>query len=156
MLRLSKMTDYGTVVLAALAREPETLHTAAELAEQTRLGLPTVSKLLKQLARGGLVRSTRGAHGGYSLARAPDAISAVEIIDAIEGPVALTECSEHAGNNCGLESICAVGSSWQRINFAIREALKAITLDTLCRADQSPPPEIRIDASRLFQSRASS
>jgi len=155
MLRLSKMTDYGTVVLAALAVEPGSVHTSAELAERTRLGLPTVSKLLKQLAKGGLVRSTRGAHGGYSLARRPANISAVEIIDAIEGPVALTECSVDE-NLCGLESSCGVGSSWQRINLAIRDALKAITLETLCQADRAPIPEIRIDASRLFRSRASS
>ena len=93
MLRISRLTDYATVLLAALAGEPARVQTAAALAEQTHIAAPTVSKLLKQLQRTGLVVSTRGLHGGYQLARPAAQISAAAILDALEGPVALTDCS---------------------------------------------------------------
>ena len=123
MLRISKLTDYGTVILACLASQTDRLWTAAEVAERTRVGLPTVSKLLKKLQRSGLVISTRGSHGGYH----PAEISAARILDALEGPLAITECSgQHS--NCGIESNCRVGHVWQRVNGAIRRALTDITL----------------------------
>jgi FeS assembly SUF system regulator len=127
MLRISKLTDYGTVILALLALEPHRSLAAAEVAERTRIGLPTVSKLLKKLQRSGLVISTRGSLGGYQLARPATEVTAAKILDALEGPVAITECSgEHSG--CGLESSCNVGHAWQRVNAAIRRALNDITL----------------------------
>ena len=130
MLRISKLTDYGTVVLACLAATPDRHQTAGQVAERTRLAAPTVSKLLKSFHRAGLVTSTRGAHGGYRLARAPNSISAASIIDAIEGPVAITECS---GNHsaCDIESVCRTGGAWQRINDAIRRSLEEISLAQL-------------------------
>src|SRR5688572_24073034 len=118
MLRISKLTDYATVILARLSAAPERLHTAAEVAETTRLSLPTVSKLLKELQRAGLVTSTRGMHGGYKLTRAPSAISATAILDVFEGPVAITECSGHE-SRCGIEHTCGVARPWQKINAAI-------------------------------------
>lgn len=148
MLRLSKLTDYGTVVLAALAREPERMLSAADLAARTQIAPPTVSKLLKLLSRGGLVQATRGAHGGYTLARDPEDITAVHIIDAIEGPVALTECSgDHS--QCGIEAHCAVGTNWQRINLAIREALKGVSLAQLARPSMLSPATVKVDVSAL-------
>lgn len=132
MLRLSKLTDYGTVVLAYMANRPDAVHAAADVAAATRVGLPTVSKLLKAFTRAGLVTSYRGAHGGYSLARPPEAISAVDIIDAIEGPVAITQCSLNH-SNCGIEAVCGVGHNWQRISHVIREALTTVTLAQLTR-----------------------
>jgi FeS assembly SUF system regulator len=130
MLRISKLTDYGTVILACLAGQPDRLWTAAEVAERTHIGLATVSKLLKKLQRSGLVTSTRGSHGGYQLARPADGISAAQILDALEGPFALTECSgEHSA--CGLASNCRVGHVWQRVNAAIRRALNDISLAEL-------------------------
>jgi len=93
MLRLSKLTDYGMVVMTALARAPQGLRNAADLADETHIGAPTVSKLLKRLGRAGLVESERGAQGGYRLARAPSKIDVAEVIAAIEGPIGLTECS---------------------------------------------------------------
>ena len=93
MLRISRLTDYATVVLAALAGEPARLQTATSLAEHTHIAAPTVSKILKQLQRAGLVVSTRGTHGGYQLARPPAQISAAAILDALEGPVTLTDCA---------------------------------------------------------------
>lgn len=130
MLRISKLTDYGTVILAALAAEPARVQTATEVADRTRIALPTVSKLLKSLQRGGLVISTRGSHGGYQLARSPQEISAASILDAIEGPIALTECSsDHS--SCGIATTCNVGHAWQRVNTAIRRALNDVSLAQL-------------------------
>ena len=130
MLRISKLTDYGTVVLVCLATSDDQPHSAAEVARRTRLAQPTVSKLLKALARAGLVNSCRGAQGGYSLSRAARAITAAEILDVLEGPVAITECSSQ-DSQCELETICSVGHVWQRINREIRRALEGITLDQL-------------------------
>ena len=126
MLRMSKLTDYATVLLAHMA-DRTGVSSSAELAASTQLTLPTVSKLLKTLAKAGLVESVRGPLGGYRLARSPAAISAAEIIDALEGPVAITECSAAAGQ-CGLEPVCLVGSAWQRINRSIRRALDQVSL----------------------------
>jgi FeS assembly SUF system regulator len=130
MLRISKMTDYATLILAHLADDGAGRKTAVELAECSHIGVATVSKLLKELQRAGLVASTRGAHGGYALGRAATAISAADIIDAVEGPVGLTECATHPGQ-CGLESSCRVGHSWQRVNAAIHRALRGVTLTQL-------------------------
>jgi FeS assembly SUF system regulator len=130
MLRMSKLTDYGTVVLAHLAISGTTWSTAGSVAGATHLSRPTVSKLLKKLARSGLVVSERGAHGGYALARAPERISAAEILDALEGPVAITECSATDGA-CDLQRFCQVGHAWQRINRSIRRALQDVTLADL-------------------------
>ena len=139
MLRLSKLTDYGTVVLSQMAREPERLHTAAELAVSLHLAAPTVSKLLKLFAKAGLVSSHRGARGGYALARPADQITAVQIINAIEGPVAITQCSM-SHSHCGIEAVCGIGHNWQRISLAIRDALRTVTLAQLARPVALPPP----------------
>jgi FeS assembly SUF system regulator len=130
VLRISKLTDYGTMVLACLAARPERRLTAAAVAERTRLALPTVSKLLKSLHRAGIVSSTRGAQGGYQLARPAARVSAAAIIDAIEGPVAITECSGHH-SACDLETSCSTGGAWQRVNAAIRRSLEEISLAQL-------------------------
>ena len=135
MLRISRLTDYATVILASLAHGG--LASAADIAERTHIGVPTVSKLLKELQHAGLVRSVRGAHGGYQLARATAEITAADIIDAVEGPVALTECSNGSGF-CGIEATCLVGHGWQRISLAIRRALTDVSLDELLRRDLPP------------------
>ncbi len=127
MLRISKLTDYGTVILARLAQEPGLQLTATQLAQLTHVPLATVSKLLKQLQRHALVTSTRGLHGGYRLARLPDTITAADVLDALEGPVALTECATQP-NHCGIESSCGVNRAWQKVNTAIRRTLSSITL----------------------------
>jgi FeS assembly SUF system regulator len=136
MIRISRLTDYATVILALLASDPERPLAAAEVSERTRIALPTASKLLKKLQRTGLVTSTRGSHGGYQLALPASEITAAKILDALEGPVAITECSgEHS--SCGLESNCSVGSAWQRVNAAIRKALNDITLAQLSGKERS-------------------
>ena len=137
MLRISRLTDYATVLLATLAGEPQRVQTAASLAEQTRIAAPTVSKLLQQLQRAGLVTSTRGLHGGYQLARPAAEISAAGILDALEGPVALTDCSAGHGQ-CEIEQNCRVGRVWQRLNLAIRRALYDVSLAQLAGLDAPP------------------
>jgi FeS assembly SUF system regulator len=127
MLRISKLTDYATVLLGRLARDPAAQLTAAQLATETQVAATTVSKLLKQLQRAGLVQSTLGTHGGYRLARPAIEISAAQILDAMEGPMAMVECARHE-HHCGIESTCGVGRAWQRVNVAIRRSLQEITL----------------------------
>lgn len=136
MVRISRLTDYATVLLAALAEQPQRLQTATSLAEQTRIAAPTVSKLLKQLQRAGLVASTRGLHGGYQLARPATEISAAAILDALEGPLALTDCSVGAGQ-CEIEETCRVGRVWQQLNLAIRRSLYDVSLAQLAGIDTS-------------------
>ena len=137
MLRVSKLTDYATVVLTFLAAGDDMM-SAQALAERARLELPTVSKLLKQLAQAGLVASTRGINGGYRLVRAPERISIADIVTAMEGPIGMTECSAHAGM-CGHEPHCGVRVNWQRINQAIAGALANVTLADMLH----PPPKQR-------------
>lgn len=127
MLKLSKLTDYGTLVMTVLAARPEALRSTAELAARTHLGAATVAKLLKRLAQGKLVESIRGAHGGYRLARAPETISVADVVRVLEGPIGITECTVHRGG-CGIESSCSARANWRLINSAIREALEAVTL----------------------------
>jgi FeS assembly SUF system regulator len=138
MVRISRLTDYATVLLAVLAAQPERVQTAAALAEQTHIAAPTVSKLLKQLQRAALVSSTRGLHGGYQLARPATQISAAAILDALEGPMALTDCSVARGQ-CEIEQSCRVGHVWQRLNLAIRRSLVDVSLAQLAGIDPFPP-----------------
>ena len=133
MLRISKLTDYGTLILAQLPVSGGGLASAGEVAGRTHLTQPTVSKLLKTMTRAGLVVSTRGAQGGYALARPASDITAAQIIDALDGPVAITECSS-ADGNCNLESVCRVGHAWQKINVGIRKALAQVSLADLQQA----------------------
>ncbi len=143
MLRVSKLTDYATVVMACLAARGSDLASAQALADSARLEVPTVSKLLKQLAQAGLVVSTRGVNGGYRLARAPEGITIADIVIAIEGPIGMTECSVHSGV-CGHEPHCGVRVNWRRINQAIAGALASVTL-----AEMSRPPGRRSVATPL-------
>lgn len=152
MLRISKLTDYATVILAALAADPDRVLTATALAERTRVALPTVSKLLKVLQRSGLVTSTRGLHGGYQLSRPAAQITAAAILDALEGPLALTDCSAGLGHCC-IEETCRVGRAWQRLNHAIRKSLHEVTLAQLAGLDSTqlrlPALEREVKATSL-------
>jgi FeS assembly SUF system regulator len=137
VLRISKLTDYATVILASLAGDAGQHHTATDVARRSRLATPTVSKLLKQLQRAGLVESARGLHGGYRLARPASQISAACMLDALEGPLALTECAT-THSRCDLQSSCSVGGAWQRINVAIRQSLEEISLAELAGLESNP------------------
>jgi FeS assembly SUF system regulator len=132
MIRITKQTDYGIVLLTQMALAPQRQFNAPELAAEASLPLPMVSKILKQLVREGLLTSHRGVKGGYSLARPSDEISVAELIAALEGPIALTECISVEGD-CSHEPVCKVRSNWQRINGAVRSALEGISLSEMAR-----------------------
>ena len=140
MLKLSKLADYATVLMTAVAREPSRTHTGQELAERTRIPAPTVAKLLKVLTKDGLLESLRGAHGGYRLGRAAERISVADIIKALEGPIAVTACSAHGPEPCTIETDCATRANWRLINTAIREALEAVTLAQMVHGSASAAP----------------
>ncbi len=127
MLRVSKLTDYATVVMTVLADAPQAVFSAQDLAARAHLELPTVSKLLKQLAQAELVVSFRGVNGGYRLARAPEQISLADILIAMEGPFGMTECSAHVGA-CGHEVHCGVRGNWRRVSDVIETTLREVTL----------------------------
>ncbi len=140
MLKVSKLSDYATVLLVRLASQPGHVQSAAELAEAVHLEPPTVSKVLKLLATAGLVDSRRGASGGYRLARPVAEISIVQIIEAIDGPIGMTECSRREGQ-CSHEPHCDVRAPWQRISDAVVQSLSQIRLtDMLAPAPAQPPP----------------
>ena len=136
MLRLNRLTDYAVVVMVQLARSGEVM-TAQRLAERTSLPPPTVAKLLALLAKSGLAAAQRGAAGGYELGRAPEHISVADIIETLEGPVALTACVEGANHLCSLESVCAMRGHWDTVNAAIRRALESVSLEAMARAGDS-------------------
>lgn len=138
MLRISRLTDYATVVMTCLATTPDEVLSTAQIAECTRLELPTVSKLLKQLGRAGLVESFRGVNGGYRLARPAADINLAEIVEALEGPLGMTECSVAVGQ-CDFESHCSVRGNWQRINQTVGSALQAMSLADMLRPAKSHP-----------------
>lgn len=130
MLRITRLADYGVVLATRLASlPPEDMRSVPELARETGVPQPTVGKILKQLGRAGILESTRGARGGYRLARSPDDVTVADVIAALEGPIGMTECG-HGGDHsdCELSSRCGVRGNWQRINQAIASALDAITL----------------------------
>ena len=149
MLRLSKMADYGTVVMTAMVLEPERSRSAAEIAAAIHVPLPTVSKILKTLARSELLISTRGPTGGYLLARPADRISLVDVIYAMDGPIGMTECSVTPGL-CSQESGCVVRANWQRINQLVLGVLGGVTLSQMAE-----PVSRTVDVSAIAGRRAS-
>lgn len=139
MIRLGRLTDYGIVLMAHLAGAGQGPHAARDVAAATQLPLPAVSKLLKSLAREGLLISSRGTKGGYQLARPAEQITVPQMITALEGPIALTDCNLHEGA-CSQEPRCHVRTPWQRINRAVHDALSQIRLADL--AAQGEPGSI--------------
>ena len=136
MIRMSKLTDYGVILMTCFARDAaRAVRTSRELSVHARLAPPTVSKLLKQLARAELLVSHRGAKGGYRLARAPESVTLKDVITALEGPIALSDCTDAEPGRCRLERRCPVRANWREINRAVNDALAALTL-----ADLVPRP----------------
>jgi FeS assembly SUF system regulator len=142
MLRLSKFADYGTQVMAYMARDGA-VHSASEVAAGLGISVPTVSKILKMLVRENLVASSLGARGGYMLARDPGEITIAEIINAMDGPISITECSG-ATTSCERESTCSTRSNWQGINHIIYDALNKVNL-----AQMTAPRTQVVDVSRI-------
>jgi FeS assembly SUF system regulator len=131
MIRLSRLADYGLVLMGRMAGEARAVHTAIGLAEDSQLPMPTVAKLLVRLAQGGLLISHRGAKGGYELARPPAEISVADIVVAVDGPIALTQCLEHGADPCCVEPVCPTRRGWNRLNEAVKRALADVSLAEL-------------------------
>lgn len=142
MFRINKLTDYAVVLLVDMARSGRCRSTAG-IAADTGVPLPTVAKVMKVLAREGLVVSTRGAGGGYCLSREPDKITMADMIVAIEGPIALTSCVDEADDDgCGIEMLCPMHGHWSRVNAAVRAALSAVTLAEMAMECSQPRPAV--------------
>lgn len=139
MLRMSKLADYAFIILSRMLESPEVNWSASALSAATTLPLPTVAKLMKLLSKGGLVCAQRGAAGGYKLMHTAKNISIARIIEAVDGPIGLTECAGKAAGkktcDCAVENECPVREGWARVNRAIMRALEDVTL-----ADLLPPP----------------
>ena len=151
MLRISKLTDYAAILLAELARRPESCVSASLLAEATGLELPTVSKVLKTLAKGDVVDSLRGVNGGYRLARLPQDISVAAIVRAMEGPIALTECALEPGL-CSFEAHCHLRGHWQQIGAAVEGALDRLSLADLTSTQTERIAIRAVDSARAVTS----
>lgn len=138
MLRITKFTDYGFLMLAHMANSHEPLHNARDLSGACHIPLPMASKILKMLAREGVLVSHRGIKGGYSLSRSPERITVADIVGALEGPIALTECLDETTTQCALEFHCPLKTNWDRINQVIKEALTKITLKEMAQTFAAP------------------
>ena len=128
MIRMTRLTDYGIMLLTLFARDAKhPMKSARDLSEEGKLPLPTVSKILKLLAKHGLLEAHRGVRGGFTLSRKPEAITMAEVIDALEGPIGVTDCCAPE-SDCGIEKSCIVKSNWMKINQVVLGALDRITL----------------------------
>ena len=127
MIRISKLTDYGIILLTYFTQDESASLSARELAARSHIPLPTVGKILKLFSRAEILVSQRGVRGGYRLARSSEKISAAEVISLFEGPIALTDCSGHGGG-CGFMRDCPARGHWQKINGAMLKALNELSL----------------------------
>ncbi len=133
-MRLSSLADYAVVMMTAAARHcGDGRMTAAQLSDETGLPQPTVQKLVSRLSNAGLLRSVRGAGGGFKLARPAAAINLADVIEAIEGPIAMTACVDAGKHDCGMEATCKVQPHWPVVNTAVRGALAAVPITSLAR-----------------------
>jgi len=137
MLKLSKLTDYATVILSYMAKDQVKMHAAQEISEVTGISLPTVSKILKLLVKSKVLSSVRGAKGGYLLAQSPENITIATVISVVEGPIALTECST-SHENCGHAAGCDIQANWSVINQKIFDTLESVTLADLSMPLKQP------------------
>jgi FeS assembly SUF system regulator len=131
MFKLNRMTDYAIVVLGVLAHRQGKILATAQLAELTGLNQPTVAKVAKTLMAADLLETQRGVHGGYRLAQPAAATSLVQIVEAMEGPIAVNDCVDGAQAPCAVSSCCFVSRNWNRVNLAVRNALSDVSLEDL-------------------------
>ena len=137
MIKLSKITDYAVVILAYMSRNDKLL-SASDISNYTSLPEPTVSKILKLLSKSSIIKSVRGASGGYVMLKKESDITANDIITAIEGPIALTSCVDGSKNDpCKTINICPLSNGWQKINDAITDALSTVTLEELVSYEEA-------------------
>ena len=148
-MRLSSLADYAVVMMAAAARHAVgTRLSATMLAAETGVPLPTAQKLMGKLAAAGLLGSVRGATGGFTLARGSAAINLAEIVEAVEGPIALTSCVDEAKHDCALERACKVRPHWGVVNDAVRSAFADVSLASLSSV-HAEPVEARTDFNTM-------
>ncbi|MEH6475701.1 MAG: SUF system Fe-S cluster assembly regulator [Sneathiella sp.] len=140
MIKLSKMTDYGVVIMSEMRHIEGRIMTAPDLSLYTGLPVPTAAKILRILAKSGLLTSIRGAHGGYRLDRSPNQISIAEIVRVLEGPVAVTSCVDDSHDDCSVEQCCPMRGGWEKINRAINTALEEVTLADMSHSNVKPAP----------------
>ena len=134
MFRLNRLTDYAVVVMAQMSQHGTPVRTAAQSSEETGVPLPTVAKLLGALSREGLVHSQRGVAGGYQLEKAASDITMADIIQALDGPIALTACVDGNSGACDVEQLCPMRGNWDKVNQAIRNALSQVTLEDMSQS----------------------
>ena len=146
MLRISRLTDYATVLLATLAGEPQRVQTAAALSVQTGIAAPTVSKLMKQLHHAGLVTSTRGLHGGYQLARPAAQITFRDIIEAVEGPITLNICTD-GSSSCALQPSCRMYRVWEKGQRVLLEVFSDTSLSEVA-SSKVPDSSLTVGTAR--------
>ncbi len=141
MIRLTNLADYAVVLMCHLATNSKELHSAFGLAQVTGVPVPTVSKILGALARANLLVSRRGIHGGFSLRGSPDTISVAAIIEAVDGPIFITKCVPGSPNKCDMEDVCALRTSWTRINDAVKGALEGVALSEIALSGIGEPDQ---------------
>jgi FeS assembly SUF system regulator len=149
MLRLAKLTDYATVILSFMAKSQTQVHAALEISTATGIALPTVSKVLKSLLKAEILSSIRGAKGGYALVQPPEKITVASVITALEGPIALTECSA-LEDSCEQVSGCQIGNHCRIVNQTIQHALESVTLADML-LPIAPPQEITVPVASLYR-----
>ena len=139
MIRLTNLADYAVVLMCHIAAKPKTLHSAFALSQDTGIHVPTVSKILGALARADLLASQRGINGGFTLNRSADEVTVAGIIEAVDGPIALTNCIEGSGHVCDFEDFCSTKQHWVRINNAVKEALASVKLSEIAVSSDLEP-----------------
>ena len=152
-MRLSSLADYAVVMMAAAARHcgGGARLNATLLAQETGVPLPTVQKLVSRLSAAGLLESARGTGGGFRLARPAAAISLADIIEAVEGPIAMTACVDEARHDCAMEDGCRVKPHWGAVNGVVRAALAGISLTSLA-SPAAAVPMVRLPSGQKAMS----
>ena len=150
VIRLSRLADYGIVIATHLARHADRQQTAGDVAAATAVPAAMTSKILKMLTRADLLVSHRGSHGGYSLARPAVSVSVAEVVEALDGPIAITTCTEPTPGDCSILNLCPTRANWERINRAIRDSLDEVSLDEMAHAIPAAflPRAVHLDAAR--------
>lgn len=154
MFRLNRLTDYAVVVMSQMSLRPGRMRNTTEIARISAVPLPTVAKILNALAKAELVVAQRGASGGYALSRPAKAIAVSEIIQALEGPIALTACVTGATETCDVEARCPLSGHWNKVNLAIKQALDKVSLEDIamtCHPAPSPHDEAMDALERAFE-----
>lgn len=140
MIRISRLADYGVLIMCELARDSHTLYSARQLSERTGISEPAIMKVLKLLSKSGLIESVRGPKGGYRLGHDPQDVNVLRVVRAIDGPVAVTRCAHSDGEPCQFEASCHASHGWGVVNQALQQTLERFTIRDFLAANPSQPP----------------